>query len=172
MMLGRPALWRPEERSDARSNSHGCQTGHINAGAGEPAGLVDVPAAVGPNTRHKPAETNQCSCGPASRGELRRQATRSFCTSANTNGSAAFANVWCTPASEGSNIRSGPMRHFITIAAVLSTGIALAQTPNGQPPGAGARSGAESIQPRLNLTAAETSCQSRPERGTLSERGR
>ena len=44
------------------------------------------------------------------------------------------------------------MRHFITIAAVLSTGIALAQTPNGQPPGAGARSGAESIQPRLNLT--------------------
>ena len=44
------------------------------------------------------------------------------------------------------------MRHFITIAAVLSTGIALAQTPIGQPPGAGARSGAESIQPRLNLT--------------------
>ena len=44
------------------------------------------------------------------------------------------------------------MRHFITIAAVLSTGIALAQTPNGQPPGAGPRSGAESIQPRLNLT--------------------
>ena len=44
------------------------------------------------------------------------------------------------------------MRHFITIAAVLSTGIALAQTPNGQPPSAGPRSGAESIQPRLNLT--------------------
>ena len=44
------------------------------------------------------------------------------------------------------------MRHFITIAAVLSTGIALAQTPNGQPPGAGPRGGAESIQPRLNLT--------------------
>ena len=44
------------------------------------------------------------------------------------------------------------MRHFITIAAVLSTGIALAQTPNGQPPGAGPRNGAESIQPRLNLT--------------------
>ena len=44
------------------------------------------------------------------------------------------------------------MRHFITIAAVLSTGIALAQTPNGQAPGAGPRSGAESIQPRLNLT--------------------
>jgi hypothetical protein len=44
------------------------------------------------------------------------------------------------------------MRHFITIAAVLSTGIALAQTPNGQPPGAGPRSGAESIQPQLNLT--------------------
>ena len=44
------------------------------------------------------------------------------------------------------------MRHFITIAAVLSTGIALAQTPNGQAPSAGPRSGAESIQPRLNLT--------------------
>ena len=44
------------------------------------------------------------------------------------------------------------MRHFITIAAVLSTGIALAQTPNGQPPSAGPRTGAESIQPRLNLT--------------------
>ena len=46
------------------------------------------------------------------------------------------------------------MRHFVTIAtvAMLSTGIALAQTPNGQPPGAGPRNGAESIQPRLNLT--------------------
>jgi hypothetical protein len=46
------------------------------------------------------------------------------------------------------------MRHFVAIAtvAMLSTGIALAQTPNGQAPGAGPRSGAESIQPRLNLT--------------------
>jgi hypothetical protein len=46
------------------------------------------------------------------------------------------------------------MRHFVLIAtvAMLSTGIALAQTPNGQAPGAGPRSGAESIQPRLNLT--------------------
>ena len=46
------------------------------------------------------------------------------------------------------------MRHFVIIATVvmLSTGIALAQTPNGQAPGAGPRSGAESLQPPLNLT--------------------
>jgi hypothetical protein len=46
------------------------------------------------------------------------------------------------------------MRHFVTIAtvAMLSTGIALAQTPNGRAPSVGSRSGAESIQPRLNLT--------------------
>ena len=46
------------------------------------------------------------------------------------------------------------MRHLVTIAivAMLSTGIALAQTPNGQAPGAGPSSGAENIQPRLNLT--------------------
>jgi hypothetical protein len=46
------------------------------------------------------------------------------------------------------------MRHFVTIAtvAMLSTGIALAQTPNGRAPSVWSRSGAESIQPRLNLT--------------------
>ena len=47
------------------------------------------------------------------------------------------------------------MRHLVTLAivAVLGTGAAaLAQTPNGQAPGAGPRSGAEIIQPRLNLT--------------------
>jgi hypothetical protein len=44
------------------------------------------------------------------------------------------------------------MRHLVTIAtvAMLSAGIALAQTPNGQ--ASGPRGSAESIQPRLNLT--------------------
>jgi hypothetical protein len=46
------------------------------------------------------------------------------------------------------------MRHLVTIAtvAMLNSGIALAQTPNGQAPGAGPHTGAESIQPILNLT--------------------
>ena len=61
------------------------------------------------------------------------------------------------------------MRHFITIAAVLSTGIALAQTPNGQPPGAGARSGAESIQPRLNLTQQQKQAVNRGLSGEASQ---
>src|SRR5262245_29958626 len=67
------------------------------------------------------------------------------------NGSSAFPKYGARFPSEGSNKGVGPMRNFVTIAtvAMLSTGIALAQTPNGHAP---ARIGAESIQPRLNLT--------------------
>jgi len=63
------------------------------------------------------------------------------------------------------------MRHFVLIAtiAMLSTGIALAQTPNGQAPGAGPRSGAESIQPPLNLTQQQKQAVSRGLSGEPSQ---